>query len=293
MQSKIYKSLPSLVTIQAFIVCSERKSINKASLELNRSQGAVSKQIQQLEAFYDVVLFERLNSGLELTSEGRRFLEVAYELLEVVGKFELPNRRSTDIKIFSPSTFALRWLLPRIEIIKLELSEIDIQIRSTHADAIQLDNNVASLAIVRGQPSESNLAFIELFPEILTPMCSDSIRKSILDNSLSLEGQNLLHATQDGEEWFTWLDQNKNIKTEGSNSMFFDTLDVALSAAENASGIVIGDPAMAVERLESKRLFMPYQSIIPSGKKYYICYLEKFSGNKEIQQLVKAIVRSI
>lgn len=72
MKSRIFKSLPSLVTIQSFVVCAtgaELKSISKASTLLHRSQGAVSKQIRQLEEHYDVVLFERTTTGLELTKK--------------------------------------------------------------------------------------------------------------------------------------------------------------------------------------------------------------------------------
>lgn len=293
MRSKIYKSLPSLVTIQAFVVCSELKSINKASLMLNRSQGAVSKQIQQLEEFYGVVLFERLTSGLELTVEGRRFLEVAYELLEVVGKFESSSERLTELTIYSPSTFALRWLLPRIERIKQAVPEIKVHVRSAHSDVTSLDENTPSLAVVRGEPSASNVLSIELLPELLTPMCSPYILDLIREKEWSLEGQNLLHASPEGEEWHTWLDQNRSRKVDGTHSIYFDTLDVAMSAAESSLGVVIGDPTMAKERLESGRLVMPYRSVVPSGQKYFLCYLEQFSGNKDIQQLVRAIEQSL
>ncbi|WP_133563254.1 LysR substrate-binding domain-containing protein [Marinomonas communis] len=293
MRSKIYRSLPSLVTIQAFVVCSELKSINKASLMLNRSQGAVSKQIQQLEEFYGVVLFERLTSGLELTVEGRRFLGVAYELLEVVGKFESSNEQLTELTIYSPSTFALRWLLPRIERIKKAVPEIKVHVRSTHSDVTNFDENTPSLAVVRGEPSASNVVSMELLPELLTPMCSPYILDLIREKEWSLEGQNLLHASPVGEEWHAWLDQNRSRKVDGTQAIYFDTLDVAMSAAESSLGVVIGDPTMAKERLESGRLVMPYRSVVPSGQKYFLCYLERFNSNKEIQKLIRAVERSL
>lgn len=260
---------------------------------LNRSQGAVSKQIQQLEEFYGVVLFDRLTSGLELTVEGRRFLVVSYELLEVVGKFESSNEQLTELTIYSPSTFALRWLLPRIERIKQALPEIKVHVRSAHSDVAKLDENTPSLAVVRGEPSSSNIVSIELLPELLTPMCSPYVLDLIQEKQLSLDEQNLLHASPEGEEWHVWLDHNRSRKIDGDQSIYFDTLDVAMSAAESSLGVVIGDPAMAKERLESGRLAMPYRSVVPSGKKYFLCYLEQFSGNKDIQQLVRAIEQSL
>ncbi|WP_425313326.1 LysR family transcriptional regulator, partial [Morganella morganii] len=46
-----------------------------------RTQGAVSRQIQQLEAHYRCALFVRHASGLTLTAEGSELLSVAVSVL--------------------------------------------------------------------------------------------------------------------------------------------------------------------------------------------------------------------
>lgn len=123
-------------------------------------------------------------------------------------------------------------------------------------------------------------------------MCSKSVMLNLLENELSLKGQNLLHASDDGHEWAAWMEKNNIPFYKDFHSITFDTLDVSLSAAESSMGLAIGDPIMADERLKSERLFMPFRSIVPSGKIYFACYLEKFSDNQNLIRLVNSISRA-
>lgn len=294
MENRIFKSLPSLVAIQSFVICAELKSINKASALLHRSQGAISKQIKQLEEHYDVVLFERSVEGLKLTAHGKYFLSVSKNLLEVLEQYEtLEQNLPKQITISAPSTFTLRWLLPRIEKIKKEFNNQNIQINSTSQDLTLLREGELEIAIMRGRTNTKGIISTELFPEFLTPMCSESVMASIAENGLSLLGLHLLHASKPGNEWATWLECSKVESDVSTHSIYFDTLDVALSAAEASVGVVIGDPTMAVERLNSKRLVMPFGLIVPSGKEYYACYSEEHSDNPIVVKLINFIKSQI
>ncbi|WP_187645001.1 LysR substrate-binding domain-containing protein [Pseudomonas prosekii] len=290
MKNRIFKSLPSLVAIQSFVICAELRSINKASTLLHRSQGAISKQIKQLEEHYSVVLFERSIDGLKLTMHGQHFLSISKKLLEVLEQYETSEPNLPEqITISAPSTFTLRWLLPRIEKIKKDLNNQKIQINSTSQDLTLLNEGELEISIMRGHTKTKGVICTELFPEFLTPMCSESVMASIAESGLSLRGQHLLHASKPGNEWATWLECSKVESDVFTHSIFFDTLDVALSAAEASAGVVIGDPTMAVERLNSKRLVMPFSLIVPSGKRYYACYSESHSDNPAVVKLINLI----
>lgn len=294
MKARIFKSLPSLVAIQAFVVCAELKSINKAAGLLHRSQGAISKQIRQLEEHYNVILFERTTTGLELTKKGIQFLDISEELLKIIGKYEVSEPlQKTEIRLSAPSTFTLRWLLPRMERIKEDFGDKNVQISSSHHDSAILDENLPEVAITRGSAPMKGVISVELFPELLTPMCSHSVMVELQNNGFSLQGQNLLHASKEGQEWAVWLENTGISVDKEAHSITFDTLDVALSAAEASMGLAIGDPIMAAERLSSKRLFMPFRPIVPSGKKYFACYLEKFSESQELVKLVNCLSAAV
>lgn len=189
MKTKILKSLPSLVAIQSFALCAETKSINKASGLLHKSQGAVSKQIKQLEERYKVLLFERTVAGLKLTQSGEAFLGISRALLDLVETFEHTDQGALEpITLFAPSTFTLRWLLPRIDKIRDVMGDQRLQVTSTHQDLTRLDESELQVVVIRGHGDAKGVIATELFPELLTPMCSEAIRASIIDNGMSLRG---------------------------------------------------------------------------------------------------------
>src|SRR5262249_30764324 len=69
------EELPSIAFLRAFSRAAETLSLKEAAADLNLSPSAVSRQIQSLEAHLGVMLFRRLNPGLEVTEAGLRYLE--------------------------------------------------------------------------------------------------------------------------------------------------------------------------------------------------------------------------
>lgn len=64
-----------------FIKVAELGSITRAAEQLGYSQGAVTSQIKQLEEDLDVLLFDRVGRGIQLTEAGKRFQEYAVNLV--------------------------------------------------------------------------------------------------------------------------------------------------------------------------------------------------------------------
>ena len=68
------RHLPSTSALKAFEAAGRHLSFLQAAEELNVTAGAVSRQIQSLEAFLGQELFVRHNKRVELTASGRAFL---------------------------------------------------------------------------------------------------------------------------------------------------------------------------------------------------------------------------
>jgi LysR family transcriptional regulator, glycine cleavage system transcriptional activator len=64
------KRLPNLLALRVFAAAARHGSFVAAAEELHVTHGAVSKQIQSLEADLAVALFERRNRGVHLTERG-------------------------------------------------------------------------------------------------------------------------------------------------------------------------------------------------------------------------------
>jgi len=78
----------NLRALRYFVMSAEAGTISEAARRLNISQPSVSAAIQQLEDLYQVQLFIRVpTKGIELTTEGLRFLERARLLLSQSDQF--------------------------------------------------------------------------------------------------------------------------------------------------------------------------------------------------------------
>ncbi|MDN3685415.1 LysR family transcriptional regulator [Vibrio sinaloensis] len=65
--------LPSTKQLQVFLATAQHLNFTHAAEAMNMTQGAMSRQIQTLEALIGVALFHRHARGLSLTPEGERF----------------------------------------------------------------------------------------------------------------------------------------------------------------------------------------------------------------------------
>src|ERR1700730_9372647 len=73
---------PSLTALRAFETAARTMSFTGAAQELNQTQGAISHQVNALEARLGVKLFERGARGLRLTEAGGRYLPLVRESLD-------------------------------------------------------------------------------------------------------------------------------------------------------------------------------------------------------------------
>ena len=78
--------LPPLNGLKAVDAAARHRSFTAAARELHVTHGAVSRQVQQLEAYLNVRLFERLPRGLELTSPGRMLALTTQQSFEQIAE---------------------------------------------------------------------------------------------------------------------------------------------------------------------------------------------------------------
>ena len=120
--AELTRTLPPLTAFQAFVAAAELGSFSRAADHLCRTQGAVSRQVQQLEVHYGCALFVRHASGLTLTAEGGALLTVAVDVLTQLARHaEAHGDVAPVLTLRLPSTFAIRWLLPRLPAINRAL----------------------------------------------------------------------------------------------------------------------------------------------------------------------------
>jgi len=106
--------------LKIFHAVAEAGSFTKATINLNLSQSAISRQIQSLEHNLKVLLFERHARGLTLTENGGYLFKTAHDVISKLKEVETTlgdqkNKPSGKLSVTTVVSFGTTWLTPRIK----------------------------------------------------------------------------------------------------------------------------------------------------------------------------------
>ena len=125
--------LPPLNALRAFEAAARHLSFAMAAKELHVTPAAVSHQVKGLEEHVRQRLFRRLPRGLELTRAGQVFLPRLHEGFERLAEAveDLRAIEESGVLTMSAATsFATRWLAPRLHRFVAAHPELDVQINT-------------------------------------------------------------------------------------------------------------------------------------------------------------------
>jgi LysR family glycine cleavage system transcriptional activator len=285
------RALPPLAAFQSFVAAAQLGSISKAADHLCRTQGAVSRQIQQLESHYRCAVFVRHASGLTLTAEGSELLTVAVSILtQLVQHADIHAKTASVVTLRVPSTFAIRWLLPRLADINDALPGTELRISTSADDTPDFTTPDVDAIVVRGTGQWAGMDAVPLFAEQLTPMCTREMAAS-LGSPADLAHVTLLHPGQSHEEWRCWLESVGAPRIDADRGLVFDTLELTLTAAAEGHGVAIGDPRMARDRLRAGTLVTPFVDVAQNGLSYFVVYPSQRAAQSKIRALADALSR--
>ena len=105
--------------LKTFYEVAINKSISKASIKLNISQSALSRQIQDIEIDLKTALFIRHQKGVILTEQGENLFNTVKDINLSIAGFEkklLDKKTKPSGKLIINTTvgFGSTWLTPRI-----------------------------------------------------------------------------------------------------------------------------------------------------------------------------------
>ena len=252
------RSLP-LNAIDAFLVTARHLNLTHAAAELCLTQGAVSRKIASLEAWFGFPLFERHARGLRLSSQGCALLpelQSAFEHLLTVA--DQARSQQTVIRLKAP-TCAMRWLVPRLLEVEREQPDLQIALTTTTDHNVNFKTESYDAAIVFGTHMSAGVL---LFEEALTPVMSP------LRAGSALETLTFLHPTRDKTDWTLWLAKQPRPAPAMLKNQHFETMDLAITAAIQGLGIAIADETLVEEDVRAGRLMRPFDTSIKTGASY-------------------------
>ena len=139
-----------------FIKVCEENGITAAAKKLHMTQPSVSQVIQELEAHYQTLLFERLGRRIFITEAGRRLLRYSRNLINLNAQTEQAMRAFNEVyhlRIGASITIGSNFLIDLIQHISHNGSgkEIFSEIHNTSELEEMLLNDSLDLALVEGE----------------------------------------------------------------------------------------------------------------------------------------------
>jgi len=146
--------------LKIFHAVAEAGSFTSATVILNISQSAISRQIQSLEEDLKVKLFERHARGLTVTQNGEYVYKTAHEVISKIKEIETSlgdqkNKPTGKLTITTVRSFGTHWLTPRIQEFMNLNPEIEVELIFDDKE-LDLSTRQADIGIFMRRPKQLN-----------------------------------------------------------------------------------------------------------------------------------------
>lgn len=271
------RRLPSLRGLQAFEAVARTGNLSAAADTLGITPSAVSHRIRGLEDELGVRLLERQSRGLALTDAGRRYrvsVEDAFRKLEQGTADLLGPDLSRPLTISLTSEIGARWLMPRFERFRAMHPDVDTAILSTYK-LVDLKAGEADLALRYGSGDWPGLELETILEFRVSPVCSPALAEDMagLAPGEALARQTIISSNYD--YWRPWLDAAGVTDFRSKGRLQFGDYSMALSAAIDGQGVLLGYSGYVDSDIAAGRLVRPFDLHVPIGTGYYLVYAKE------------------
>jgi LysR family glycine cleavage system transcriptional activator len=260
-----------LNALRAFEAAARLGRVSAAADELGVTHGAVSRQVRQLEQYLDVELFEGSRRRPVVTLAGTRLADRLTPLFQRLDDtlIDVVDQRHGPLDVACYSTFAVRWLIPRLHRFQKANQNIDVRL-TTSEDRIATGRVRHDMLIVALDP-KSDLAEgdIQLFEEVLGPVVAPKLVSARRKTTLAgLADLTLLETRTRRNAWPIWAKAQPQVRPERpSRTAEFDHYSLAIEAASSGLGVCIVPLHLVADEVRSGRLVAPL-GFSESGYRY-------------------------
>jgi LysR family glycine cleavage system transcriptional activator len=262
------RRLPPLNALRVFEVAARTRSYAEAASELGLTHGAVSRQIAGLEYWLGQRLFVRSGRRMVATPAALAFAsEVSLSFDRVTAAADACGRPAARriLRVSAPSTFAMRWLIPRLESFHAARPEVEVAVTTitTLQDELRGGFDVA----VRRGSAEPNAwpryRAVRFLGEADTLVMSPALFAQRPVRKLEdLTGHTLLASETRPGDWAGWLDHAGLSHMAGQRRRIFDHFFVTLQAIVDGLGVGIGPLPVLEADVAAGRLITPFPNIL-------------------------------
>jgi LysR family glycine cleavage system transcriptional activator len=271
-------SIPPLPALKAFLAACRTGSYTAAAEALCVTHGAISRQIQTLEQWLGQKLFEKSGQRMMPTPHA---LEFAREMTEALERIDDAARRygrgsaTAQLRVSAPSTFAMRWLIPRLPAFHARYPGSLVQVLTATTQQMSLAGSF-DLAIRRAPPPSAHFSAQAFYEEWQTLVIAPTLLQRQPLNTLSDLSEHLLLETETRPgHWQQWLNTAgyiggvDGVGGEHLRRQRFDHFYVTLSAVIDGLGVGIGPMPTLETDIRAGRLCTPFPDIRTDSRRYF------------------------
>jgi LysR family glycine cleavage system transcriptional activator len=255
--------------------------VKAASEEMLVTAGAVSHQLRQLEEHFGIPLFVRQGRGLALTASGAAYFErvtAHFDGLRQASGQLVGNAGRSVLRLRSYTTFATRWLIPRITQFQLAHPEIDVRL-TTISDWSDLGDFDAGIRL--GDGNWPQYRSTRLVSNILVPVCSPALIQASRPADVTwLAEQTILFLRARPDDWLLWCKAGGIDYRRLTRKRELESSVLAYQAAIEGQGVALVQRVLVSAELEQRTLVIPLPIEVDQGNSTYYLVSDR-SGRKE------------
>lgn len=265
--------LPSIPALLALEAVDRLGSASAAAVDLNLTQGAISRALQGLEGQLGVTLLIRERQRLRLTPAARDYVGQVRASLHMLGQASLklranPTGGSLNLAILP--AFGMHWLAPRLgDFVKLH-PEVTLNL-STRLRPFDFEDEAFDAAIHYGRTDWPGAEHLLLMEEEVLPVCAPGFLPAPLAGPDGVLSHPLLQLESRTGDWGRWL-AAQGVPGQRPAGMLFDQFATMTQAAIHGLGIALLPAFLIEDDLAAGRLVPAWAARARSMGSYYLVW---------------------
>jgi LysR family glycine cleavage system transcriptional activator len=284
--------IPSIGGLTSFVVAAQHGSFTRAADELNLTQGAISRQIREIETRLGVRLFERVRQRVVLTDAGKQYLSQVKKALDELAEAtqRVASFNSATLNLVALPTFGAHWLVPRLSNFHDSNPKIMVHVtaRQVPVDFVAEPFDAAIFFDTSHWPGTISHY---LMAEDVVAVCSPKLNaKRAIKTPADVLKFRLLHKMGKPNRWTEWMAEAGIAQSEPPRGHAYENFSMVGQAAVAGLGIALVPRYVAQDDVAAGRLEIVASEFAEISIPYYLILPETRASSSAVQAFTKWLI---
>lgn len=278
---------PPIQLLRAFVATARLGTVSAASSALHLTQGAVSKQLQDLEDWLGLPLFARVRKRLQLTPAGQRYLLAVEPLLSQLQAATLDLITSPangwTLNVSSLPSFGAKWLVPRLPGFNAKHRRILLNFLP-YLEGYDFHRSDLDCAIRYGDGRWPGAIAEYLIGREMTLIAPPPRKRTApLKRVADVHRHTLLHHVNVPQAWPAWCEAHGIGIVNAHGGLRLDQYHVIVRAVSAGMGLALVPTCLVEDELQSGEVTAPLGEPFVGDTGYFLCYPEAKAGLEPLE----------